>query len=190
MGRVHRSLALVRKKAKTSSRHARPFLLRLTCNSRTALLSSGSKGEIMSEHAPITARLLPHDAPDQSGARLFLQVVRRIGVGGLDDAHAASLLIGTFGLSFRRPLVLMRALMAELARASQQSIMIAPSCCCRMTIAESMLLRAVAHAGEQPRLAHRILCELCGIEGGIGVLSSAQAVAQAFADLGRPIETR
>lgn len=142
----------------------------------------------MAEHSVSTDRLLPHRAPDDSGARLFLQAVRRMGVGGLNDAQAASMLIGVFGLSFRRPLVLMRAMMAELARASRQSIMIAPSCCCRMTIAESMLLRAVGVAVDQPRLSHGILCNLCGLESAIGILSSAQAVGQAFADLGRPIE--
>jgi len=142
----------------------------------------------MSEHAESTARLLPHSTPDGSGARLFLSSVRRMGVGGLGDAQAASALIGAFGLSFRRPLVLMRALMAEMARASQRSIMIAPSCCCRMTIAESMLLGAVARSSERPRQSHDMLCHLCGMESAIGVLSSAQAVAQAFADLGRPIE--
>lgn len=142
----------------------------------------------MSEQPESTARLLPHSAPDDSGARLFLHGVRRVGIGGLNDAQAASMMIGAFGLSFRRPLVLLRALMAELARASHQSIMIAPSCCCRMTIAESMLLRAVSISGEQPRLAHEILCNLCGIDSAIGVLSSAQALSQAFADLARPIE--
>nr|WP_047167178.1 DUF6628 family protein [Sphingomonas sp. Y57] len=138
--------------------------------------------------AASTASLLPHGAPEGSGALLFLQTVRRMGIGGLGDAYAASLLIGTFGLSFRRPLVLSRALMAELARASQRSIMIAPSCCCRMTIAESILLVAVATARDQPAAAHRRLCQLCGVDRALGILSSAQAVAQAFADLGRPIE--
>ncbi|ATE63200.1 DUF6628 family protein [Rhizorhabdus dicambivorans] len=142
----------------------------------------------MTEPAASTARLLPHSAPDESGARLLLLSVRRIGVGGLNDAHAASQMIGAFGLGFRRPLVLVRALMAELARASSRSIMIAPSCCCRMTMAEAMLVRAVAGANSDPRAAHDRLCRLCGIETAIGVLSSAQAVAQAFADLGRPVE--
>lgn len=137
-----------------------------------------------------TARLLPHNAPDESGARLLLQAVRRMGVGGLNDARAASQMIGAFGLSFRRPLVLLRALMAEMARASRQSIMIAPSCCCRMTIAESILLRAVAISNSDPRLAHDRFCNLCGIDQAIGILSSAQAVSQAFADLGRPIHDR
>jgi len=142
----------------------------------------------MSEPAPSTAHLLPHVTPEDSGARLFLHGVRRMGVGGLNDAHAASMMIGAFGLSFRRPLVLLRALMAELARASRQTIMIAPSCCCRMTTAESMLLGAIARAQAKPRLAHDIFCRLCGIERALGMLSSAQALAQAFADLGRPIE--
>lgn len=143
----------------------------------------------MTEPAASTARLLPHSAPDESGARLLLLSVRRMGVGGLNDAQAASLMIGAFGLSFRRPLVLVRALMAELARASQRSIMIAPSCCCRMTIAEGVLLRAVATSSAAPRRAHARFCSLCGVDQAIGILSSAQAVAQAFADLGRPIET-
>lgn len=138
--------------------------------------------------SPSTDHLLPHVAPEDSGARLFLLGIRRIGVGGLNDAQAASVMIGAFGLSFRRPLLLMRALMAELARASQETIMIAPSCCARMTTAESMLLGAVVRANAKPRLAHEIFCRLCGIDQAIGILSSAQALSQAFADLGRPIE--
>ena len=142
----------------------------------------------MSESPPSTAHLLPHVTPEDSGARLFLHGMRRIGVGGLNDAHAANMMIGAFGLSFRRPLVLLRALMAELARASHQPITIAPSCACRMTTCESMLLGALARAIEKPRLAHDIFCRLCGIGEAVGVLSSAQALAQAFADLGKPIE--
>jgi hypothetical protein len=57
-----------------------------------------------------------------------------------------------------------------------------------MTLAESILLGAVATAREQPAAAHRRLCQLCGVDRALGILSSAQAVAQAFADLGRPIE--
>ena len=137
----------------------------------------------MSDEASSTAHLLPHGAPDRSGTRLLLLTVRRIGVGGLNDAHAASMLIGSFGLSFRRPLV-----MAEVARASQRTILIAPSCCCRMTDAESTLLDAVAVSLDTPGSAHRAFCRLLGVETAIGVLSSAQAVAQAFADLGRPLD--
>lgn len=142
----------------------------------------------MSDEAAQTPSLLPHGAPDESGARLLLLAVRRMGVGGLNDAQAATMMIGAFGLSFRRPLILVRALMAEVARASQRTIMIAPSCCCRMTSAESALLDAVIAAIDRPAAAHHQFCGLLGINGAIGVLSSAQAVSQAFADLGRPIE--
>lgn len=141
----------------------------------------------MPDEAESTARLLPHNAPEETGARILLQAVRRIGVGGLNDAYAASLLMGAFGMSFRRPLVLVRAMMSELARASNRSIMIAPSCCCRMTIAEMLLLRILSEAREDPRRAHGLIGELCGVEQAFGILSSAQAVAQAFDDLGRPI---
>jgi hypothetical protein len=142
----------------------------------------------MSEPAQQTTGLLPYITPDTGGARLFLHGVRLMGVGGLNDAHAACMMIGAFGLSFRRPLVLLRALMAELARGSSRTIMIAPNCCARMTMAESMLLDAVARAQEKPALAHDIFRRLCGIDEASAMLSGAQALAQAFADLGRPIE--
>jgi hypothetical protein len=142
----------------------------------------------MADNIEPLSHLLPHAAPDITGTRLFLQAVRRMGVGGLNDAHAANMMIGAFGMSFRRPLVLVRALMAELARASTCSIMIAPSCCCRMTLGESMLVQAVSIAQDDPHEAHGVLRRLCMIDQGIGILSSAQAVALAFGDLGRPIE--
>jgi hypothetical protein len=48
----------------------------------------------MAEYGESLSHLLPHTAPDITGTRLFLQVVRRMGVGGLNDAHAANMLIG------------------------------------------------------------------------------------------------
>jgi len=141
----------------------------------------------MSDDAASPASLLSHGTPAGRGARILIEAVRRIGVGGLNDAYAASLMMGAFGLSFRRPLVLVRAMMAELARASQRSIMIAPACCRRATIAEMLLLRIVSEARDDPRRAHALIGDLCGIDRGLGILSSAQAVAQAFEDLGRPI---
>lgn len=141
----------------------------------------------MTERAGPISEILPHTAPGNDGARLLLHAIRRMGMGGITDAHAANAMIGAFGLSFRRPLVLMRALMAELSRASTRSIVIAPSCCVRMTGGESVLVSAVAGACDAPASAHAMLCAICGIPSCLGLLSSAQAVAQAFADLGRPI---
>ncbi|TZG26306.1 DUF6628 family protein [Sphingomonas montanisoli] len=142
----------------------------------------------MSSQAKPIADILPIAAPDDDGVRLFLHAVRRMGAGGLNDAQAANALIGAFGLSFRRPLVLMRALMSELARVSERSIMIAPACCCRMTAAESMLVEAVAGSCESPRAAHAMFRALTCADNCLGLLSSAQAVVQAFSDLARPLE--
>ena len=142
----------------------------------------------MNERAGPIGDILPHQAPGNDGARLLLHGIRRMGVGGLNDAHVANAMIGVFGLSFRRPLVLMRAMMAELSRASTQSIIIAPSCCVRMTGSEALLVSAVAGANESPAATHNLLCSICGVASCLGLLSSAQAVSQAFADLGHPIE--
>jgi hypothetical protein len=142
----------------------------------------------MADEAEPLNRILPHDAPGDDGTRLFLHSVRRMGMGGLNDAQAANELIGAFGLSFRRPLILMRALMAELARVSARQIVIAPACCMRMTAAEAILLHSVVAANANPHHAHALLCGMCGVNGCLGLLSSAQAVAAAFADLGRPID--
>lgn len=131
--------------------------------------------------------ILAHVAPDNDGGRLLLSAVRRMGVAGIQDAHAAHAMIGTFGLSYRRPLVLTRALVAELSRVSTRSILIAPMCCARMTEGESALLGAIGMAGDAPQAAHDLLCRLCGVSACLGLLSSAQAVSQAFGDLGRPI---
>ncbi|SDC22504.1 hypothetical protein SAMN05444678_10215 [Sphingomonas sp. YR710] len=131
--------------------------------------------------------LLSYDVPDSDGARLVLFAIRRMGVAGLQDAHATHALIGTFGLSYRRPLVLVRALVAELSRVSIRSILIAPLCCVRMTAGESALIGAIGLAAVAPHAAHDMLSGLCGVPTCLGLLSSAQAVEQAFADLGRPI---
>jgi hypothetical protein len=133
------------------------------------------------------SEILPHGAPPGDGARLLLHIIRRMGAGGINDAHAVNALIGAFGLSFRRPLVLSRAMMAELSRASSRSILIAPACCGRMTGAESVIISAVAQACDSPASAHELLCMICGVPTCLGLLSSTQAVALAFADLGRPI---
>ena len=134
------------------------------------------------------ALILPYPVPAAESERLLLFAMRRMAAAGLNDAHAAHGLLGAFGVSFRRPLILLRALMAEVSRASSRKIPVAPCCCPRMTAAEATLLRAVRIATDQPREAHARLCDLLGTERAFGALASAQAVAQAFADLGRPIE--
>ena len=95
--------------------------------------------------------------------------------------------MASFGLAYRRPLILLRALMVELSRVSVCKIRVAPCCCPRMTAAEATMLVAVSHGIEDPHDAHDMLCDMLGVDNCLGVLSSAQALSQAFADLGRPL---
>jgi hypothetical protein len=126
--------------------------------------------------------------PQGSGNRLFLFAVRRMAMAGVNDAHAANALLGTFGRSYRRPLVLMRAMMLEMARASSRKILIAPCCCSRMTSDEALLMQAVAEGLESPQPAYRRVATLLGSDTALGALTCLQAVAQCFADLGQPME--
>ena len=88
--------------------------------------------------------VLPHPLPPCENARIALFAMRRMGAQGLADARAAHLLFTAFGQNFRRPLILLRALMADLAGASAGTIAIAPCCCARMTPAESAMLTILA----------------------------------------------
>lgn len=135
------------------------------------------------------ANILPSRLPTDNSQRLLLFGIRRIASAGLNDAHAASAFIGAFGLGFRRPLVLLRALMAEMSRVSNRKVIVAPCCCPRMTEAESVLIGAVTFAILDPHQAHRALTRALGVENCLGALSSAQALGQAFEDLGRPLNS-
>lgn len=133
------------------------------------------------------ATALPHALPRCANACLTLFAIRRMGANGLADAHVSHAFVGAFGEGFRRPLVLMRALMADLAATSDCPIAIAPCCCSRMTSAESALVTVLCRAETAPDSARLLLADLLGVRRIDGVLASAMAVAQAFADAGRPI---
>lgn len=142
----------------------------------------------MSDPVESPPALLPHAAPGSPYGRLLLFGVRRMAAGGIADAHAAHAFFTGFGLGYRRPLVLLRALMAELSRIAARKIVVAPCCCPRMTAHEQALIRAVALAPERPARAHALLAELLGLRDCVGLVTSAQAVNGAFADLGMPLE--
>ena len=125
--------------------------------------------------------------PQDPGARTLVYAIRKIAAGGLNDAFAAHAMLALFGSRSRRPLLLLRALMAELARASRRQIVVGPCCCPRATFAEAELLLIVASACERPGFVHGRLCQLLAVEHALGALSSAQALGQAFADLGYPL---
>jgi len=130
---------------------------------------------------------LPHALPDGANARLALFAIRRIGAHGLNDALAAHCFMTTFGEGFRRPLMLMRAFMHELAGAAAHPIAIAPCCCARATSSEAALVAALARAADAPGAARLLLADQLGARAVDGVLACATAVAAAFADAGRPI---
>ena len=140
----------------------------------------------MSETHNETVLLRP--APGCGNTRLLLDAIRRMAQGGLNDAFAAHAMLSLFGVRNRRPTVLLRALMAEMARTSHRQIIVAPCCCGMMTAAEMELLLVISASQDRSRFAHARICSLLGVDHALGVLSSAQALAQAFEDLGRPID--
>jgi hypothetical protein len=133
------------------------------------------------------AELLPHNVPTSPYARLLLFAMRRMAAGGIEDAHAAHAFFTGFGLGYRRPLVLTRALMAEVSRVSAIRLVVAPCCCPRMSKAEHVLLDAVAGATAHPQAAHDALARLLHVRDCLGLVTSAQAVATSFADHGMPL---
>ncbi|MDF2495153.1 DUF6628 family protein [Sphingomonas sp.] len=146
----------------------------------------------MSMHVPpptVAERLsvLPHSNPGCDNARLALFAMRRMGANGLSDARAAHAMFTAFGEGFRRPLMLVRAFMADLAGTAAGPIAIAHCCCPRMTHAEAALIHVLSRVERQPDNARLLLGDLLGIRRIDGVLASAAAVAMAFADEGRPI---
>ncbi|MDQ1230863.1 hypothetical protein QE379_002289 [Sphingomonas sp. SORGH_AS 879] len=149
-------------------------------------------GFVITESQPMAetttlATTLPHMLPACPYARIALFAVRRMGAHGLSDARAAHTLFTVFGQDFRRPLLLMRTLMADLAAHATGQIAIAPCCCARMTAAEAALITILAQMETAPEKARFLMADLLGVRRVDGVLASAAAVSAAFADEGRPI---
>ncbi|MFK3890243.1 DUF6628 family protein [Sphingomonas sp. NPDC079357] len=130
---------------------------------------------------------LPHTLPECPNARVILFAMRRMGAHGLADARAAHGFFTSFGEAFRRPLMLMRVLMADLAGSAMVPIAIAPCCCARMTASEQVLLAILARVETRTDSAHVLMQDLLGQRHVDGALASAAALAAAFADEGRPV---
>jgi len=139
------------------------------------------------QHPAAFAGSLHGPLPDDPNACLLLFAFRRMGAHGIDDAAAATAMMQAFGASFRRPLVVMRTMMADLAHAATCPITIAPCCCARMTGAETTVLDILARAQTAPDSARLLLGDLIGVRHPDGALASITLLAQAFADAGRPI---
>ena len=130
---------------------------------------------------------LPRRQPEAIGARLLLFGIRQMGAGGLNDAAAANAFLTAFGKGFRRPLLLLRALMADMARGADAPIQIASWRCCRMTRAEGAVLDAVARAPDNPALANLLLADVMSVRDAMGAVATAAALGACFADLGLPL---
>lgn len=131
---------------------------------------------------------LPVLQPEDAGARLLLFGIRQMGAHGLHDACTAHAFVTAFGRGFQRPLVLLRALMAEMSTASAGTIQIAPWCCARMTGPEAMLLQVIAQVRIHPARANMLLADLLGIRDATSIGFTAHALANAFADLALPLD--
>lgn len=132
-----------------------------------------------------TALALP--LPGDGMQRLALFAVRRMAAHGIRDAYAASLMVNTFGINFRRPLVLLRAFITELARCSDRTITVAPCCALRMTRDEAALVGVLAVAASNPACASNHLRALAGGDEISAPLSLAAAFNAALADAGLPL---
>ena len=137
--------------------------------------------------ASFVSEALPHDLPQTMAARILLLAIRRMGAHGLNDAIAANSFLSAFGAGFRRPLLLTRAFMAELAATSTTTIPIAPCCCGRMTWAEEAMITAIGHAERRPETARLLLADLMAQRRADAITASAAALSAAFADAGLPI---
>lgn len=137
--------------------------------------------------APFVSEALPHSLPETMAARILLLAIRRMGAHGLDDAVAANTFLSAFGRGFRRPLLLARAFMAELAATATTTIPIAPCCCGRMTWAEEALITAIGHAERRPDTARLLLADVMAQRRADAIAATAAALSGAFADAGLPI---
>lgn len=132
-------------------------------------------------------KLAPHIAPAVSDARAILFTLRRMAAYGLRDAFAAHAMIGAFGLNFRCPLALLRALLADMAATATGAITVAPCCYPRMTTDERNILGAIAAAGERPDDAARLLADTLGADCNERVCAIARALGDCLTDMGRPL---
>lgn len=92
---------------------------------------------------PGGACLLPLPLPDGRIERSVLFAVRRMAAHGVRDVSATWLILDLLSTGFRRPLVLLRAFMLELAHAATGPIRMAPCCAPRMTEHEGLIMLAL-----------------------------------------------
>jgi len=137
---------------------------------------------------PRGACLLPLPLPDDRIERSVLFAVRRMAAHGVRDVSAAWLILDLFSTRFRRPLVLLRAFMLELAHAATGPIRVAPCCTPRMTEHEGLIMLTLfGAAGDMPAAEHA-LTRLTGSQQVFEPLSAAAVFGRAIGEeAARPV---
>lgn len=133
--------------------------------------------------SPAAAKLLPHALPEDRDTRIVLFALRRMAIEGLRDARAAQAFFLHFGLGYRRPLVLLRALLVEMAHEARGHITIAPCCAPRMTTDEKAILGLLAC----PETGRAALAGTLGRADAIRTLDLGRALTDALVSYGRPV---
>ena len=99
------------------------------------------------------SQTLPIPLPQCTIERSALIVARRTAQGGNQDARAAVIAMHAFGVSFRRPLTLLRCLVHEIAHTSNRRIRLAPCCAAGLTRDEGLIMAALRGEGLAPLVA-------------------------------------
>ena len=132
---------------------------------------------------PAAAKLLPHALPADPHAQIVLFALRRMAICGLRDARAAQAFFLHFGVGYRRPLVLLRALVTEIAHEARGSVTVAPCCMPRMTNDERAILGMIAC----PETGRAALADALGRADAIRTLDLGRALTEALVSAGRPV---
>lgn len=128
-------------------------------------------------------KLLPYPMPGDPDTRIVLFAVRRMAIHGLRDADAARAVFVAYGLGYRRPLALLRALLTEMAQEARRTISVAPCCAPRMTRDEQAILGLLA----DPATGRAALASTLGRADAIRSLDLARALTEALGSAGRPV---
>ena len=131
---------------------------------------------------PGGACLLPLPLPDDRIERSVLFAVRRMAAHGVRDVSAAWLILDLFSTGFRRPLVLLRAFMLELAHAATGPIRVAPCCAPRMTEHEGLIMLTLFGAARDMASAEDALARLTGNSHVFEPLSAAAVFGRAIGE--------
>jgi hypothetical protein len=131
---------------------------------------------------PGSGCLLPLPLPADRIERSVLFAVRRMAAHGVRDVSAAWLILDLFSTGFRRPLVLLRAFMLELAHAASGPIRVAPCCAPRMTEHEGLIMLTLFSASGDLASAEDALAQLTGSTRVFEPLSAAAVFGRAIGE--------